>query len=235
MDTAELADRGTARRLRRLRRDDGVAATEFALILPVLLLLTLGIIDGSLLFFKWLTIGQTSREAARAVVDQPGDDFADYAGIKAATLVFAAVPDADVDRIVIYKATTDTDGDGNPLNNAPPAACLSGSSGVSGVCNVYLASDLRADRASYVSNRKFSSWPGSTRDVWADASDTDYIGVYVAARVTPPTGVLGGTRIVSQFTVARIEPQATGYMRGLLRRERFDVNGSFAAGPHHRS
>lgn len=198
-----------ARSTRRLRRDDGVAATEFALILPVLLMLTLGIIDGSLLFFKWLTIGQTSREASRAVVDQPGDDFADYAGIKAATLVFAAVPDADVERVVIYKATPDTDGDGNPMNNPPPAACLSGSTGVTDVCNVYLASDLRSNKAAYVAGRKFTYWPGSSRDVWADASDTDYIGVYVAARVTPPTGVLGGQRIMSQFTVARIEPQAT--------------------------
>ncbi|MCC6434250.1 MAG: pilus assembly protein [Acidimicrobiales bacterium] len=196
-------------RLRRLRRDDGIAATEFALILPILLMLTLGIIDGSILFFKWITIGQTSREAVRSVIDQPGDDFADYSGVKAATLVFAAIPDADVQRIVIYRATPDSDGDGNPLNNPPPAACLSGTTGVAGVCNVYTSSDLRADRTSYVTNRRFQYWPGSTRDVWADATDTDYVGVYVAATVTPPTGVLGGTRTMSQFTVARIEPQAT--------------------------
>ncbi len=198
------------RQLRRsLReRNEGAAAAEFALILPMLIMLTLGIIDGSVLFFKWMTIGQASREGVRSVVDQPGDDFADYYGLKASNLVFAAVADGDVERVVIYKATPDYDGDGNPMNNAPPAACLTGS-GVTGVCNVYTASDLRADRTAYLAAGHYASWPGATRDLWADSTDTDYVGVYIAAQVTPPTGVLGGPRTMSQFTVARIEPQAT--------------------------
>lgn len=197
------------RSLHALRKDSrGGAAVEFAIILPVLVMLTLGIIDGSIMFFKWMTIGQSARDGVRAVVDQPGDDYADYSGIKAASLVFAAIPSADLDRVVIYKATTDYDGDGNPLNNPPPAACLSGT-GVAGVCNVYNATDLQGTRANYAAGNKYTNWPGASRDLWADATDTDYIGVYVAARVTPPTGVLGGTRTMSQFTVARIEPQAT--------------------------
>ena len=191
------------------QRTDGAAAVEFAILLPIILGLTLGIIDGGIMFFKWMSIGQSTREGVRSVVDQPGDDFADYSGLKAASMVFAAIPDSDLDRLVIYKATPDYDGDGNPLNNPPPAACLSGSVGVAGVCNVYMASDLRASRAAYLAGTKFSYWPGLDRDLWADATDTDYVGVYVAARVTPPTGVLGGTRLMSQFTVARIEPQAT--------------------------
>ena len=198
------------RQARPLRtRTDAAAAVEFAIILPVLIMLTLGIIDGSIMFFKWTTIGQSSRDGVRAVAEQPGDDYSDYSGLKAAGLVFAAVPEGDIERLVIYKATTDYDGDNNPLNNKPPAVCLTGTSGVANVCNVYSGSDLKANRAAYAAGTKHLYWPGINRDLWADSNDTDYIGVYVAARVRPPTGVLGGERILSQFTVARIEPQAT--------------------------
>ncbi|MFN0026978.1 MAG: TadE/TadG family type IV pilus assembly protein [Acidimicrobiales bacterium] len=195
---------------RRLRyQTAGAAAVEFAILLPVVVALTLGIIDAGIVFFKWNTIGQASREAARAVADQPGDDYADWAGLQAAKLVFSGVSDADLDRVVIYRATPNTDGDNNPLNNRPPAGCLSGTSGVAGVCNVYLAADLRASRSDYLLSGKYRQWAGVNRDLWADANDTDYIGVYVAARVRPPTGVLGGERLMTQFTVNRIEPQAT--------------------------
>ncbi len=196
--------------LRQFRcRTAGASAVEFAILLPVVVALTLGIIDAGVVFFKWNTIGQASREAARAVADQPGDDYADYAALQSARLVFNAVKDAEFDRVVVYRATPDADGDNNPLNNRPPAACLSGSSGVAGVCNVYLAADLQATRSAYLLTGKYRQWAGVDRDLWADANDTDYIGVYVAARVKPPTGVLGGERLMTEFTVNRIEPQAT--------------------------
>jgi len=193
----------------RLRRSDrGAAAVEFALIVPVLTMLTLGILDAGLLFFKWTAIGQGARAGARAVSEQPADDYADYYALRAASAVLTAIAPEDVLRVVVYKAGPDTDGDGNPLNNPPPSSCL-GNSGVTGVCNVYTAADLTASKATYAAGTRQSFWPGTSRDVWADANDTDYVGVYVAARVRPPAGVLGGTRTVSRFTVARLEPQAT--------------------------
>lgn len=60
----------TAAPIRRLRRsaDNGVAAVEFALILPVLLLLVLGIINFGFLFGQKLSLNQAVREGARQAV-----------------------------------------------------------------------------------------------------------------------------------------------------------------------
>jgi len=107
----------------RLRRSDrGAAAVEFALIVPVLTMLTLGILDAGLLFFKWTAIGQGARAGARAVSEQPADDYADYYALRAASAVLTAIAPEDVLRVVVYKAGPDTDGDGNPLTILDEAA-----------------------------------------------------------------------------------------------------------------
>jgi Flp pilus assembly protein TadG len=190
------------------RDDRGATVVEFAVMLPVLALLTLGLLDGGLMLFTFNAVSNASREGARTVVEQPGDDFADYYALRAVSVVTGSVAAENIEQIVIYRATPDTDGDRNPLDNPPPASCLSGT-GVTGVCNVYTGADLLVDKATYTVGQKYTSWPGTSRDVWADANDVDYIGVYVAARFRPPTGMLGGDRTISRYTVIRVEPQST--------------------------
>ena len=54
-----------------LRRDDGVAMTEFALILPVFVLIIVGILSFGRVFFYWIEANHLANETARwAVVDQ---------------------------------------------------------------------------------------------------------------------------------------------------------------------
>lgn len=52
-------------RIRRFRREDGQAMVEFALILPLLVLLLCGIIDFGWIFGNQITMNNASREAAR--------------------------------------------------------------------------------------------------------------------------------------------------------------------------
>ena len=52
-------------RLRRLARQSGAAAVEFALLLPVLLLIVFGVIEMSIALYNKTVITQASREAAR--------------------------------------------------------------------------------------------------------------------------------------------------------------------------
>ncbi len=55
-----------------LRRDDGVAMTEFALVLPVLVLIIAGILSFGRVFFYWIEANHLANETARwAVVDEP--------------------------------------------------------------------------------------------------------------------------------------------------------------------
>ena len=59
------------RRVIGLRREEGVAMTEFALVLPVFLLLILGLVTFGQLFFYWIQTNHVASETARwAVVDR---------------------------------------------------------------------------------------------------------------------------------------------------------------------
>ena len=51
----------------------GMAVTEFALILPILLVIIFGIIEGSRVFSAWLEITNDAREGARYGVVRVGD------------------------------------------------------------------------------------------------------------------------------------------------------------------
>lgn len=50
---------------KRMKSDDGASAVEFALVLPILVLLLVGIIQFGHLFFQWLEITHAAREGVR--------------------------------------------------------------------------------------------------------------------------------------------------------------------------
>lgn len=52
-------------RARASRRDDGAAAVEFALVLPLLMMLVFGIISFGILFAQQLSLGNGARQGAR--------------------------------------------------------------------------------------------------------------------------------------------------------------------------
>jgi hypothetical protein len=63
--------RGLAVRQLNLRRDDGVAMTEFALILPIFMVIVAGLLGFGRVFFYWIEANHTASETARwAIVDQ---------------------------------------------------------------------------------------------------------------------------------------------------------------------
>lgn len=54
-----------------LKREDGVAMTEFALVVPIFLLLVVGLLVFGRMFFYWIEANHLANETARwAVVDQ---------------------------------------------------------------------------------------------------------------------------------------------------------------------
>jgi TadE-like protein len=62
------------RRRTDLRRNDGVAMTEFALIVPVFLLIVVGLLGFGRVFFYWIGANHLANETARwAVVDRNPD------------------------------------------------------------------------------------------------------------------------------------------------------------------
>jgi Flp pilus assembly protein TadG len=57
------------RRHNSLHSEHGQAAVEFALVVPVLLLLLLGIIQGGIVFHNYLTVTDAARAAARQAIE----------------------------------------------------------------------------------------------------------------------------------------------------------------------
>jgi Flp pilus assembly protein TadG len=57
------------RRRNSLRSEHGQAAVEFALVVPVLLLLLLGIIQGGIVFHNYLTVTDAARAASRQAIE----------------------------------------------------------------------------------------------------------------------------------------------------------------------
>lgn len=73
MPCADLRVRPTERRSRRRRRERGAVAVEFALVMPLLLVLLFGIIDMGIVLTQQLSLSNSARQAARfAVVDVEG-------------------------------------------------------------------------------------------------------------------------------------------------------------------
>lgn len=59
--------------IQRVRREGGQDLVEYALVLPLFLLLTFGLIESSLLYFQYSTIANAAREGARAGIVMPNE------------------------------------------------------------------------------------------------------------------------------------------------------------------
>jgi Flp pilus assembly pilin Flp len=84
--------RGTAVKRINLRREDGVAMTEFALIVPIFLLIVAALLAFGRVFFYWIETNHMASETARwAVVDRnpygPGQTLQQHAA-ESATVEF---------------------------------------------------------------------------------------------------------------------------------------------------
>lgn len=81
----------------RSRGDRGAAAVEFALVLPVLILLVLGLIEFSRVFNVQISITNAAREAARTMAIENDPGIARSVAIAAAPSVNPAISADDID------------------------------------------------------------------------------------------------------------------------------------------
>lgn len=76
--------------------EDGAAAVEFALVLPVLILLIVGLIEFSLIFNTQISLTNAAREGARVMAIQNNPALARTAAINAAVSVNPAVTGGNI-------------------------------------------------------------------------------------------------------------------------------------------
>lgn len=186
----------------RAGRSRGAVMVEAAITMPVFLVLVFGVIEMSLLFRDHLTVANSSRDGAR-VAAAAGDDLdADYRILQTLKLSSAVVTPANIERIVVYKAT----GPGQE----PTATCKTGVPGPSDDCNVYTSADFARPAT------EFGCLTGTVLDPDLNYCPSErptalqtigFVGVWVKVKHPAVTAFFGGDRRLTNAMVMRIEPR----------------------------
>lgn len=200
---------GTISRLRARRRrgERGAALVEAAFITPVFALLIFGMLEFGLTFRDYLTVANVSRDGARAASAYGDSLYADYNIIQVARQSSKGFRPNEIQRLVIFDAGSVS---GNIFDTTHPAnACLTSTTGIADVCNVYDSVDLALAKSFFgckSTENLDRYWCPNTREVRA-SGPPDYIGVYVEARHDFITGLFGPGMDLTDVLVMRIEPQ----------------------------
>jgi len=198
--------------IRRRRAERGAGLVELAMIVPFIILLTMGVLEFGLAWRASLSVSNSLRSATRATSNAGEDRLADYNGLTALESGMAGIGDATVTKVVIYEA---------PASGNVPASCLTATAqtnrGVDGLCNVYTGADM--------ANAVASNFPGTTTCTtgswdlrWcppsqresspAAAGGADYVGIYVEVDLDFQTGLFGDGMTITDETIMRLEPKA---------------------------
>jgi hypothetical protein len=189
------------------RGDRGAGIVEFALVAPVLILFLLGIMEYGMMYRESNQVEQGLMSAGRVAGQQSTAWTADYETLRSLSSSTNGLGRSTVKRVIIYKA---------PADGKPPAGCLAinptgTTAGVSGVCNVYNATQMMNENPFAFSN--VSSCSGLFASNWCALTrqpQTDEIGVYVEMSYQRLTGIIPGTFTVKKWAVYDVEPFPIG-------------------------
>lgn len=194
-------------RARRRQGDRGAALVEAAFITPVFALLVFGILEFGLAFRDYLTVANTSRDSARGASAYGDALYSDYNVIQVAKQSSKGFRPNEIQRLIIFKATSVNSSIHNPSN--PANACLTATVGIPGVCNVYGPSDMTRPKSDFgckTTQNLDRYWCPTDRETSA-SGPPDYVGVYVRAQHNFITGLFGSGMTMTDEIVMRMEPQ----------------------------
>lgn len=184
------------------RGERGAAAVEAAIIFPVLVLLTFGIIEFSLLLRDYVSLNALVRQGTRTAATLPryeptpeGLDLAELV-VRDMNAAGNALPQDTYDELWVFQAG----------ENGLPLGATSFSDGACTTnCVIY--------RVNGAGDFVRASDPGAPFWDWEDQNacpgETDSVGVYLRANHTWITGLFADVSTISDFAVTNFEPIAT--------------------------
>lgn len=191
-------------------RDRGIALVEAALILPVILLLFIGMIEGGTAYRDGNTLARATQQAARSNARVADGSLADYESLKSLESGLAALSASSVARVIVY--------DAGLTGDSPSALCLAvprpddtSVQGRNDECNVYSPTQVAADDPTQFGCGG-SDWDqnfcptGRTRD----GDDPTKVGVWVELDFDKVTRVLPGSLSLTRSAVYQLEPCVAG-------------------------
>lgn len=220
MSTASTAMRVSRSARPRLAGDGGAVMVEFALVLPVLIVLTLGTLEFGLAYRSRTTVTNALRTAARTDASLSGNRnrLAEYFALDQFRTATANMPRMALSKVIVFK----TNSNGALLDSqCGTTSPSSGGAGRNNYCNIYGQAQLNS-----LSTSKFGSTPTGTScstpanwdGYWCPINRVnllqapggpDFLGVRSVFTYSLITKVLPNSTITMTDTaVIRIEPQA---------------------------
>lgn len=206
---------GSETRPRRRERNDerGAAIVEFAMVIPFLMIMVLGIVEMGTAWNANQQVVQAARSGARTVTQIGVVDIADQQALEAVKATFEDESDRII-QVIVYDA---------PADGTVPPGCLDGIAAPTDPCNIYTQADvIQASSPNYFDSTfdpanlsNGCGAAGASRN-WCPSSRSDnqqtatFVGVYVEFEQDYFTGFFGlDPYTITETTVMRIEP-ATG-------------------------
>jgi Flp pilus assembly protein TadG len=201
-----------ARWRQRAREQRGVAIVEAAFITPVFIALVLGVVEIGLAMNDYLAVSSTVRSGARSASAYGADLYSDFGVLQAVNNESAALNQAKINYIVIYKASA--------FGAAPSAGCQAGTSSSgdptthANACNVYTSaafSHPKADFGCLTTQNLDRYWCPTDRKVTEGITPVgdgpDYVGVWISYNHDWVTKMFGNTKTFTDQSVVRLEPR----------------------------
>ena len=196
-------------RARRRLGDRGAALVEMILFTPILVMIAIGILEFGLAWRDSITVSSTTRAGARVGSNAGNDRMADYNTLLAVQAAVASIPNAQINKVVIYKSTR-TDG-------VVPPECTTATGGVDsgGVqCNVYTGAQLASLASTQFSTSGSTCSAGSPDVSWCplgrqsqQSAGADYLGVWISVSHPYVTRIFPGSGLtITDSAVMRLEP-----------------------------
>ena len=213
-----MSPRARSDRSARLRGDEGAVLVELALVLPLLILLTLGVLEFGRTWGEKNTLIRSAESAARTGATQGPERFADYNTLQSVRASLASLGGSEIERVVIFRSDSANGRVPQQCVDLPIADDLS-AKGIAGQrCSIYSSAqvDFQGNVLTYFGSPTCSgdwdaAWCPTTRSRGTDVTDPDYLGVYIKVRYEALTGILGNpTADLSATSVFRLDPCITG-------------------------
>ena len=185
------------RRIGRGDRERGAALVETAILIPVILLITFGLIEFSAVYQSASVSAGAARSAARtASAEARLPTYATDAAVAAATALKTVAPDEPIE-MYVYKSNDK--GYPGAAGNTSFATCTT---------NCIRYAWIPASKSFDTANPTGSGWPAASQNA-CDTANWDSVGVYVKLTHKYLTKLFGATITLTDHAVFRLEPAPT--------------------------
>ena len=202
----------------RRRTERGAVFIEFALAVPFLVMMGLGVVEGGMTWRAATDVNSVARDAARSGTSATVYALADQSILRSVGSGLSGTEMGELQRVIVFNATTG-------LSAQPTSSCLGipatgDSAKGNSTCNVYSPSQVIKATKQTAPAGAFSTlatcgtwdvkWCPKNRNHSLANGNLDYLGVFIEIKHKSITGFPLGNATIRRTSVFRLEPAYGG-------------------------